>query len=59
MKEENYFIEKYIEETEVPFNFIEFLIESKWYFIGGGAGLGVIVIAATGFSLNAKRKKRK
>jgi len=51
--------EKYsIEKTNLPFNLIEFLTENKWYFIGGGAGLGVIAITVIGFRLNAKRKKK-
>ncbi|MHA1762064.1 MAG: choice-of-anchor S family protein [Candidatus Heimdallarchaeota archaeon] len=51
-----------IEQTDIPVeptptgNFLEFLKENKWYFIGGGAG--IIVIGATvGIVLGVKKSK--
>ncbi len=48
-----------IKQTNVPlepFNFLNFLKENKWYFIGGGAG--VVVIGATiGITVGVKKAK--
>ncbi len=47
-------VDYFVEQTRLPFNFLEFLTENMWYFVGGGAGLVVIAIIAIVFKLRAK-----
>ncbi|MHA1199597.1 MAG: hypothetical protein ACTSQF_09750, partial [Candidatus Heimdallarchaeaceae archaeon] len=49
----NYVIE--VTEDSDGFNFLEFLSDNKWYFIGGGGGI-VVVGTAAGIGLRARGK---
>jgi hypothetical protein len=53
----DYSIEKTaVTDPTTPFNFLAFLSENKWYFIGGG--VGIIVIGATvGIVLDVKKSR--
>ncbi|NHJ46360.1 MAG: hypothetical protein FK733_01105 [Asgard group archaeon] len=49
-----------IEQTDVPinsFNFLEFLGENKWYFIGGSGGVILIITTIVVVSLVRKRNR--